>query len=153
MRMRDRVRLKLCISLTSLRVCLPGLSSGVRDSEGREFAEARRLDPGEVPGRREFPALAVLRTERRGMLVEIFGAAGRGQTRLYRRRRGHMHQSVLQTNPHGERRGKRRVLFFPSRESSKKMRSTKTRGWLRSAFTRDSYRPLRPLRLKDINVP
>jgi len=49
--------------------------------------------------------MAVLRAERWGMLDEIFGTACRRQTRLRHRRRGHMHQPVLQTNPHGERRG------------------------------------------------
>lgn len=80
------------------------LSSRVRDREGREFAETRGLDSGEVLGRRELPTVAILRAERRRMLDEIFGTACRGQTRL--RRRGHMRQSVLQSNPHGERRGK-----------------------------------------------
>lgn len=55
-----------------------GLSSGVRDCEGRELAEARGLDPREVLGWQELPAVAVLRPERRRMLDEIFGAAGRG---------------------------------------------------------------------------
>jgi len=88
------------------------LSGGIRDSEGRELAETRGLDSGEISGRRELPSVAVLRAERWGMLDEIFGTACRGQTRLHRRWRGHMHQPVLQTNPHGERRGEDTFLRF-----------------------------------------
>lgn len=80
------------IHLTDLRIIVfLGLSSGIRDSEGRELSETRGLDSGEIPGWREFPAVAVLRAERWGMLDEIFGTACRGQTRLHSRRRGHMH--------------------------------------------------------------
>lgn len=83
------------------------LPSGARDSEGREFAETRGLDPGEILGRRELSTVAVLRAERRGMLDEIFGTACSRQARL--RRRGYMRQSVLQSNPHGERRGEDKI--------------------------------------------
>lgn len=94
---------------TDVFVCLirVGLPSGVRDCEGRELAETRRLDPGEVLGRRELPALAILRAERRGMLAEILDAARPRQSHLRRRRRCHMHQPILETDSHGKRRGKR----------------------------------------------
>lgn len=102
------IKILIIIDLTdpfALLYFFLGVSSGVRDSKGRELAETRGLDPREISGRRELPAVAVLRAERWRMLDEIFGTACRGQTRLHRRRRGHMHQPVLQTNPHGERRG------------------------------------------------
>ena len=81
------------------------------DSEGSKLAEASSLDPREIDRRGGFSTLAVLRTERRGMLEQVLGSTGTEKAPFHRRRRGHLYQHLLTSDAYRKWRGM--IYFHP----------------------------------------